>query len=301
MQKHLEITIEAPTLYEEYVSEFMQNRYNCSGIVLSEIDVKDDKITRKTNGVKAYLWIDENNPIDIEEIQKSLHEEREAIIQDGNFDIIGTWNVSATEIKEEDWAHNWKKFWHPLKIGEKIIICPSWETVDADNGEIVVSLDPGSAFGTGTHPTTRLCVEAIEKYVSKGDTVADIGMGSGILAIAALKLGAKSAVGVDNDPSVIEVAKENAEMNNCLSLCDFYCGTADDVKGQYDIVVANILANIIIEILPDLKKLMKQDAKLILSGINVEKTNDVLAAVEKNNLTHLETITSDGWVAIVVK
>ncbi len=139
-----------------------------------------------------------------------------------------------------------KKF---LKI---LFICPSWEEYQVENNEIVINLDPGSAFGTGAHPTTRLCVQALDKILygksPSSVKIADIGTGSGILAIVGIKLGAESAVGVDNDASVISVAKENAEKNAVLDKCNFYTGVAADVEGQYEIVTANILAHIIIEL-----------------------------------------------------
>jgi ribosomal protein L11 methyltransferase len=188
-----------------------------------------------------------------------------------------------------------------MKIGNKIVICPSWEQYKLNENEIKIELDPGSAFGTGTHPTTRLCIIALEKYLKQNDTVADVGTGSGILAISAVKLGAKSVIGVDNDPSVIEVAQENADKNNCSDKCAFYEGSAKDIKGQYDVVVSNILAEIIVSIMNDLISLMKTGGKIILSGIITQRADMVKQAAENSGLKIIETLIEEDWVAIIAE
>ena len=165
----------------------------------------------------------------------------------------------------------------------------------------MITLDPGSAFGTGTHATTQLCIRAIEKYVKQGYEVADIGTGSGILAITAIKFGADHAVGVDNDPLVIDVAQDNAQVNGVYNKIDFSCATADMIAQQFDFVCANILHNVLAEIMGDLKAIMKPNSMMVLSGILDEKQQIVLDAVEKEGLKVIEIMTQDQWVGIVVQ
>ena len=265
----------------------------------------------------------------IEKVQDILLQERQKLISSGiEEENLGEWTLSSKEISDEEWAHSWKKYWHPQKISEKIVICPSWEDYNTVDDEIIINLDPGSAFGTGTHPTTRLCVQALERILShsklnrhaelvsasnsnktlkqvQGDDfkikIADIGTGSGILAVAGIKLGADFAVGVDNDASVISVAKENAEKNNVADKCKFYTGVATDVKGEYEIVVANILAHVLIEAMHELTPLIKKDGKLILSGIILEKSQDVQNSCIQNGLKIVEVLQEDSWVAIIAE
>ena len=198
---------------------------------------------------------------------------------------------------------------------------PSWLDYEPKEGEITITLDPGCAFGTGTHQTTQLCMKAIEKYMHKGDEMADIGTGSGILAICAVKFGAKSAYGCDNDETVIDVCKENAVINGvnppsnpqgagetgCANGAGngqkivFELNTADKITKKFDFVCANILHNVLAEIMGDLKNIMKDGAVMVLSGILDEKKPIVLEAVEKHGLKLIETMTQDQWVALVVQ
>lgn len=178
---------------------------------------------------------------------------------------------------------------------------PSWIEHEGAPDEITISLDPGSAFGTGTHPTTQLCMRAIEKHLKINDKMADIGTGSGILAICALKAGAKSAYGCDNDELVINTAKENSKKNNVSDNCIFEHKTADEISDKFDFITANILHNILAEIMKDLKKLMNNDAKLVLSGIMNDKKQVVLDSIKTNNMKIIEEIEQEDWIAYVVK
>jgi len=303
MTEYTELQVEINPLWVELVSEILIEKIGCQGVVMEETNYKDEKIISTTqNIVKGYLWNDEQKPVEIEKIKNILQEERQKLIKSDIPEVsTGNWNITLKNVNDEDWAHSWKKFWHPMKIGNKIVICPSWEEYKAKENEIIIELDPGSAFGTGTHPTTRLCIIALEKYMKENDTIADVGTGSGILAVSAAKLGAKSIVGVDNDLSVIKVAEENAEKNNCLNKCTFYEGSARDVKGQYDIVVSNILAEIIVSIMNDLTKLVKSGGKLILSGIITQKADIVKQAAEQAGFRTVETMTEEEWVAIILE
>ena len=165
--------------------------------------------------------------------------------------------------------------------------------------EVIIKLEPGCAFGTGTHSTTQLCMKAIEKYMPENAEVADIGMGSGILAICAKKSGAKYAYGCDNDETVIDVAKENAIKNNAD--CEFELNTADKINEQFDFVLADILHNVLAEIMGDLKAIMKDGAYMVLSGILDEKKPVVIDAIQKHNLELIEEIHQNQWVGLVVR
>ena len=315
MSKSIELSVKVNPVWAEYVSDVLIGKIGCSGVVTDEKIYKDEVIIKDHSGiVKGYKAFVENIPVNIDDIQNILFQERQKLISSGiEEENLGEWTLSSLEISDDEWAHSWKKYWHPQKISEKVVICPSWEEYNAGDDEIIINLDPGSAFGTGTHPTTRLCIQALEKTLLslRGEAlastwqsnsfikIADIGTGSGILAVAGIKLGADFAVGVDNDASVISVAAENAEKNHVADKCKFYTGVAADVKGEYEIVTANILAHVLIEAMPELTPLVKQGGKLILSGIILEKSQDVQDSCIQNGLKIVEVLQEDSWVAII--
>ncbi|HSA07614.1 MAG TPA: 50S ribosomal protein L11 methyltransferase [Candidatus Gastranaerophilales bacterium] len=303
MNKHIEILVNINPVWAEYVSELLINKIGCLGIVTEEKEFKDEKIIKADlETVKGYLPFTED--FDLEKIRIILQKDRQDLIFSGiKEETLGNWSVISREIKEEEWADNWKKFWHPQKIGSKIVICPTWEDYKQKDDEIIIKLDPGSAFGTGTHPTTRLCLTALEKISDElnGEfSVADVGMGSGILAITGIKLGAYNATGVDNDASVISVAIDNAKKNNVEDKCRFFTGSAKDIQGEYDIVVANILTEVLVTIMSDLEKLLKPEGILILSGIIKRKLPEIETALEKNLLKIKEVPEEENWVAPIV-
>lgn len=209
--------------------------------------------------------------------------------------------IDTSATLEEDWRNNWKKFFNPTPIGEKILIRPTWRD-DFDAGErAVLSIDPGLAFGTGSHETTRLCLETIEKYLKNGDTVLDVGCGSGILAIASILLGAKSAVGVDIDETAVKTAVENAEING---VSDKFTAVEGDltekISGKYNLIVANIVADAIICLSKGVKEFMNEDSVYIMSGIIDTRGDEVQAAVSKD-FNVIERIEDNGWVCLVAK
>lgn len=217
------------------------------------------------------------------------------------FTDIGEGTITSDETREEDWINNWKQYFKPIPVGQKLLIRPTWEEVQDSGGRTVLDLDPGLAFGTGTHETTRLCMELLEQYVRPGMNVLDVGCGSGILSVAALLLGADKAVGVDIDELAVKTAVENAEINHVENRFTGICGNlTDQVTGTYDIVVANIVADVIIMLTKDVEQFMKPDTVYLMSGIIDTREQDVLAAVEEH-FTIIDRKEEKGWVALSAK
>lgn len=203
------------------------------------------------------------------------------------------------EKDDEDWANNWKKYYKPLEIGEKLAIVPEWEAYDNDK-RIVIKINPGMAFGTGTHESTYMCLELLERYVKKDDEIFDIGCGSGILAIAALKLGAKRALAVDIDDKCIDASHENAGLNNLEDKMDIKKGNLlDVVKGRADLIVSNIIAEIIVDEIKNLKNHMDKGGIFITSGIIKERRQMVIDALKENGFEIIDELEKNNWVAIV--
>lgn len=203
------------------------------------------------------------------------------------------------EKDDEDWANNWKKYYKPLEIGEKLAIVPEWEAYDNDK-RIVIKINPGMAFGTGTHESTYMCLELLERYVKKDDEIFDIGCGSGILAIAALKLGAKRALAVDIDDKCIDASHENADLNSLEDKMDIKKGNLlDVVKGRADLIVSNIIAEIIVDEIKNLKNHMDKGGIFITSGIIKERRQMVIDALKENGFEIIDELEKNNWVAIV--
>ena len=215
---------------------------------------------------------------------------------------IGEGSVSLGQVNEEDWANEWKKYYKPTKIGEKLVVKPTWEDYEVQDGDLVIELDPGMAFGTGTHETTTMCMRELEKYVTEDSKVFDIGCGSGILAIAAAKLGAKDVIAVDLDEVAVKVAAENVAHNHVQDSVQVLHGNLIDVvSDKADIVVANIIADIIKILARDVHSCMKEDAVFISSGIIHAKVNEVKESLIENGFEIIEVKTLGEWNAIVAK
>lgn len=209
--------------------------------------------------------------------------------------------IESDGVNDSDWNENWKKYFHTAEMGEKLVIVPSWEEYKG-TGRTILHIDPGAAFGTGTHATTSLCLELLEKYTSCGKKMLDIGCGSGILSIASVLLGAESALGIDIDAQSVKTAKENAVINGVDGKIEYIVGDlADKVTGKYDIICANIVADVIIKLLADVKRFMAEDGVLIVSGIIDLREKDVLAAAEKYGFTVFEGRERENWRAFVLK
>lgn len=211
--------------------------------------------------------------------------------------------ITVSDCKVEDWQNNWKQYFHPMPIGEKLLIRPVWiDDYDAE-GRAVLDIEPGLAFGSGSHPTTRLCLETLERYVKNGDEVLDIGCGSGILSIATLLLGAKHALGVDIDSLAVKTAKENAKQNGFTEdrFTAVQGNLSDKVSGKFNIVVANIVADIIMEFNTEVGKFLKDDGVYITGGIIENREDEVLYSFNQNGFEVIERHENNGWLVFVLK
>ncbi|RKQ19222.1 50S ribosomal protein L11 methyltransferase [Ureibacillus endophyticus] len=247
--------------------------------------------------VKAYLPASSFLAETVEEIKL-------AIANLSNFDInIGENNFTTTEVNEEDWATAWKQYYHPVKISERFTIVPTWEDYTPVNtDELMIELDPGMAFGTGTHPTTVMCLQALEKVVKPDDVVVDVGTGSGVLAIAAAMLGAKKVHALDLDEVAVKSARENIELNKVQHIAEVFHGNLlETVSDPADVVVANILAEIIMTFTDDAFSIVKPGGLYVTSGIIGAKKEDVKSALIKSGFVIEEVLMMEDWVAIIAR
>ncbi len=201
-------------------------------------------------------------------------------------------------VNREDWQNAWKKYYHPMEIGSRLAVCPSWEDYRTDR--VVMRLDPGLAFGSGTHETTYLCLEALDRWIKGGERVLDVGTGSGILAIGAVLLGAECAEGVDIDPTAVKVAAENAQLNNVSDKFTVKVGDlAQTASGKYDVVTANIVANAVMALSKDVPAFLKKGGIYITSGIIDTRKDEVVACLEGLGFEIIKIYEKNGWVCIV--
>jgi len=245
--------------------------------------------------IKAYLPANSFITETVEEIKLAINNLK-------NFDInLGKNIISMIEVNEEDWATAWKQYYHPVKISERFTIVPSWEDYKpVSTDELLIELDPGMAFGTGTHPTTVMCLQALEKTIRKDDYVIDVGTGSGVLAIGAAKLGASYVHALDLDEVAVKAAKENVELNDVSDRIDVVQGNLlDTVTKPGDVVVANILAEIIMTFTDDAFKIVKNGGAFITSGIIEAKKDDVKASLTASGFQIEEVMMMEDWVTII--
>ena len=245
--------------------------------------------------VKAYLPVDD----ELDEKLRSFEREVNAL-SSHNVDK-GPGAISCSEIQDEDWAENWKQYFHTEKVGDIIVIKPTWEDYEASPDDVVIELDPGEAFGTGTHPTTAMCIRELETLVKGGMTVFDVGTGSGILSIAAARLGAAKITAVDYDRTALKVAKENIEQNHVADVITL--GQSDilkQVEGKADLVIANIIADIIIRLFDELEAHLNPGGSLLASGIIADRIGDVTEAALAHGFTIDKLVETGGWAAMVI-
>lgn len=298
--------------------------YNC-GVVGTEIEdfddfndflennkqywdyVDDELIESKKGETKIICYIS-----DTPEGMETLIDIKNSLAELKSFDTEGEFGrleIEQTVLNEEDWANNWKKYFHPIEIGENLLICPEWEVVE-DASKTVFKINPGMTFGTGSHHTTRLCIQELEKYISNGCCVADLGCGSGILSVISLMLGASHATAVDIDSNAVDIAYENAARNNVDR--DNYRVLAGNVlqdadiidiisDRKYDVVCANIVADVIIGLLPFVETILDENGIFITSGIIMDRKEDVLEALSDKGLLVIDEKISGEWVCFVCR
>lgn len=212
------------------------------------------------------------------------------------------YKAGSDGVNDSDWNENWKKYFHATEIGKRLTIVPSWEEYDNRENRVLLHIDPGAAFGTGTHATTSLCLELLQDYIKDGSAMLDIGCGSGILAIASVLLGAEYAVGVDIDAQSVKTARENAELNGVSDRTEFIVGDlAEKVSGRFPVVCANIVADVVIRLLDGAEKYMTDGGVLIVSGIIDIRENDVLEAAKKHGYEISQKRYRDNWCAFALR
>ncbi len=267
--------------------------------------VDEDLIKEKTNeDVRVKIYVSEN-----EAGHEQLLSVRELLASLKWDASLGSLELSFVTMNEEDWSENWKQFFHPLKIGKRVLIRPEWEECENEDGRVVFTINPGMSFGTGSHATTQLCLEAIEEYTKDGDTILDLGCGSGILSITACLLGAKSATAMDIDKNAVDIALRNAELNGVTT--EKYEALAGNIiddtalrerfsAKKYDIVAANIVSDVIIATSPFVGDFVKEDGIFIASGIITERLSEVLGYIEKN-FEIIKICDKNDWASIIAR
>lgn len=287
-------------LAEELICDIFFS-FNLKGVICNiPLDEPDEGFGTNTlpkpeiYSIIGFLPLIDSSDIILEKIRKKALN-----LSDFNIKI----DIKTEIVDEQDWAESWKAYFEVTKVTDRITIKPAWKDYDARQDEIIIHLDPGMAFGTGTHPTTAMCIKLIETYLEPGSIFLDIGTGSGILMVTAAKLGARKIIGIDNDEVAIKVAKQNLAKNKInTGLFDLTCTTLDKTDPMpYDCIAANIIAQVIIDILPGISMRMTQNTTTILSGIIRERQNEVLAALRKTTfLSCMKKLWMNG-VALVVK
>ncbi len=275
-------------MIEDY-SDIDTNLKTCYGDLIDEQILNADKTVA---AVSVFVPSDRSYMDDLAFIRQRM----EALGLHGQVELVG--------VNEEDWANSWKQYYKPLKIGERMVICPAWEHYTPAEGELVIRMDPGMAFGTGTHETTRLVIRLLEHYTRPGCRMLDVGTGTGILAICASRLGADTCRAYDIDPTAVRVARENIKDSG---LANVTCDQSDLLKqvsldgGPYDLICANIVADIIIRMVPDVGDYLADDGVLLASGIIAERCEDVVRAFEAHGFEIVEKLTDNDWCGLAVK
>ena len=282
---------------------------NCGGIYIEDYTDLEDDPTVKQVGIVDEALLEKDKTKVLLHVYADEHTSVEnclAFVSDRFSSESITYEVEIKHVDEEDYANSWKQYYKPIKIGNRIVIVPEWEPYEKADGEITVTLNPGMAFGTGTHETTSMCIEALQDIVFEGDEVLDIGCGSGILSVTALLCGANRADATDIDRNAVNVAYENAELNGVK---DRLHATEDNIlsaespirtaRKKYNVVIANIVADVIIEICGFVKTLIKPYGCFVASGIISERLDDVVKAMNDNGLCVAAIHEKRGWNCII--
>ncbi|MCI6910396.1 MAG: 50S ribosomal protein L11 methyltransferase [Veillonellaceae bacterium] len=307
--KWCEISIQTSHEAVELIAEIFRD-LGASGVVIEDPELVNDYITsgkwdytdipiaKETEVVveKAYLPVNG----ELEGRIQTLQQEIKALESRGVNTAPAV--LTTAELQDEDWSDTWKQYFHTEKPGERVVIKPTWEEYEPKDDEVVIELDPGAAFGTGTHATTSMCIRQLEKLVKPGMTVFDVGTGSGILSIISAKLGAKNIQAVDYDDSVLKIVEENLEQNNVQDIISVaQSDLMQNVHGKAELVIANIIADIIIRLFDQLDEHLEQGGTLLTSGIIEDRIEDVLAAAEKHGYGVVERLENKGWACITFK
>lgn len=262
------------------------------------IDEEVMKLTDAPTIVTVYLSDKEQGENQLAYIKKELENLK-------TMDTSSSWgslDYTLDGVKEEDWATSWKAFYHPVEISPRLIICPQWEDCTPKDGQTLVTMDPGMAFGTGTHESTKLCLELLDEIIKGGETVLDVGCGSGILSISAVSMGSKNAIGSDIDQVAVETAQENAKVNGVADKAVYHVGSfAQGVEGKFDIIFANIVADAIIKFGPNVKELLTDDGYFICSGIIDDRAGEVKRKLMEAGLMIVTAKEERGWVAFLAQ
>jgi ribosomal protein L11 methyltransferase len=265
----------------------------CGGVLIESEWAKDPG--RPLVYITGYLPVDDR----LEERLAGLQERLAALRESG---LDASDDLAVRFVQDEDWAEAWKAYFRPIRVGRSLVIKPSWETLAPDEGDRVIELDPGMAFGTGAHPTTQLCLAVLEERVASGDRVLDLGTGSGILALAAARLGARDALALDVDPVAVAAARANVAANGLAGAVRVEQGGVEAAPGPpYDLVVANILADVIRDLAPDLARLVRPKGFLIASGIIADRAAGVAAALCAHGFQVQEERAQEEWRALVCR
>lgn len=272
--------------YGEFSFEKEDNRFEMFENIEGHWDYIDEKYFDNSDKVVFRVY-SQDDKTSFKDIKKEV-EDRE----------LG--EAILSEIDDEDWRNNWKSFYKTIEIGKRIVIKPKWEEYENKDNRIVIELDPGMAFGTGGHETTRLCLEAIEKNLKGNDSVLDMGCGSGILSIASKKLGAGKVLGADYDKKAVEISIENAESEG-VDVEYRYSDLFSNIDETYDLIIANIIAEIVVKLVDELDNYLNEDGIFIASGILEEKSHLVEESLVKNNFEILEKNSENEWVVIIAR
>jgi ribosomal protein L11 methyltransferase len=245
-------------------------------------------------GVTGYLPVEDTSSATVQAMERRLHDLSRLGVRT---------RVECSRVDEKDWSHAWKEFFDVTPVTDNIVVKPEWRRYTPKEGEIVIHLDPGMAFGTGTHPTTAMCVRHIQSHIRPGDSFLDIGTGSGILMIAAFRLGAGRLTGIDTDEVAIDVAGQNLDKNSVPRTCRrLIHAPLDQVEpAAYDVIAANIIAGVIIDIAGLITRFMADGGVAVFSGILEDQTPDVTAVLDRHGLKIIETLSQDEWMALAVK